>query len=230
MFDCAEDKTFGLPKMIELCEQECEEIVRKSTNHQDVKNVKFTIQGFGNYLGFLGEYFRLKIDAIVNDTRQEFQFFMKSLPTHDLKQRKMLIESGIFKKEVTLYEKLLPRLSHLSNNEDSWCPQAYLHRDDLLVLEDLSLKGYKLLPSHQAFNHTHVELTLKSIASFHCSSIVYEKNGKSISDDFAKTLFETSVDNISWYHSGLKVSKVDIYDQSYGFINICYFNAHLDDI
>lgn len=200
--------------MIELSEQECAEIVRKSTNHQDVKNVKFSIEGFGNYLGFLGEYFTLKIEANVNGTWQDFKFFMKSLPTHDLKQRKMLIETGIFKKEVTLYQNLLPRLSDLSRENSSWCPKAFLHRNDLLVLEDLALKGYKILPSHQAFEQTHVKMTLKSLASFHSSSIVYEKNGKSILDEFAETLFETSVDNISWYHSGLKVT-VDIYYQFY---------------
>lgn len=213
--------------MIEFSDQECTEIVRKVTKQQDVKSVKISIEGFGNYLGFLGEYYRLKIEANVNDTRQEFRLFVKSLPTRDLKQRKMLVETGIFKKEVTLYEKLLPDMSLLSDNENAWCPKVYLHRDDLLVLEDLSSKGYKLLPPHQAFNQTHVETTLKSLASFHCSSIVYEKNIKSISDEFAKTLFETSVDDISWYHSGLKV-KVTFITNFGAWINICDFYVPLD--
>lgn len=192
---------------VELNETECEEIVRKATRQENVKVVKFEIENFGNYLGFLGEYFRLKIIACVNGKTDEFKFFMKSLPTYDLKQRKMLIETGIFRKEVKLYEKLLCDLSELSGNEKSWCPAAFFTRDDLLVLDDLSLKGFRILPFQYNFNQAQVETTLKSLASFHCSSIVYEHEGrKSISDEFSELLFETSVDDISWYHSGLKVN------------------------
>lgn len=192
---------------VELSETECEEIVRKATKQENVKVIKFEIENFGNYLGFLGEYFRLKIVACVNGTTEEYKFFVKSLPTHDLKQRKMLIETGIFRKEVKLYEKLLRVLSELTGSEKPWCPAAYFHRDDLLVLDDLSLKGFRLLPSKHTFNQAQVETTLKSLASFHCSSIVYEHEGrKSIEDEFGELLFETSVDDISWYHAGLKVN------------------------
>lgn len=200
--------------MIELSKVECEEIVRKATRNENVEIVKFNIESYGTYLGFLGEYFRLKIDAKVSGNEQEFNFFMKSLPIKDLKQRNMLVETGIFRKEVKLYENLLPTLSQLTlkANGTSWCPTVYLSRDDLLVLEDLSLKGYKILSYEQDFNQEHVEILLKALASFHCSSIVFEQshlNGEqSIGDVYEKTLFETSVDDISWFHAGLKVTFV----------------------
>lgn len=200
---------------IELSEAECEEIVRKATENENVENVKFNVENFGNYLGFLGEYFRLKINADVNGQKKELKFFMKSLPITDLKQRQMLIETGIFQKEVKLYENLLPKLSQLSlsTNEMAWCPTVYCHRDDILVLEDLSLKGYKILPREQEFNQNHVEAVLKSLARFHCSSIVYEAElggEEPIRQTYEKTLFETSVDDITWFHAGLKVTVVFI--------------------
>lgn len=187
---------------IELSESECEEIVRRATKSEDVKIEKFNVVGGGNYSGFLGEYFRLKIDAVVDGSRCERNFFAKSLPLKDLKQRKMMVDTGIFIKEVKLYEKLLPLLGEI------WRPNAYLFRDDLLVLEDLLIRGYKMLPFRFEFDRAHVEVTLRTLASYHCGSIVYESGGgKSIANDFGEILFETSVADIDWFHSGLKVKK-----------------------
>lgn len=205
--------------LVELSESECEEIVRKEAKHENVKIVNFNLESFGNYFGFLGEYFRLKIDAVVNDSACEMNFFIKSLPFKNLKQRKMLVETGIFQKEVKLYEKLLMKLSQLSDEENFWCPNAFLFRDDMLVLDDLSLKGYKMLPFQFKFSQPHVEVTLKSLASFHCRSVVYEESpaNKSIDDEFGELLFETSVCDITWFHAGLRV-KYFTFNQTIKFI------------
>lgn len=201
--------------MIELSEVEVEEIVRKATKKKSVKIVEFVIAEFGNYLGFLGEYFRLKIDADVEGTNYKLNFFMKSLPFKDKKQRKMLEETGIFRKEVKLYEKLLLDLSQLNQNKKSWGPNAYLCRENLLVLDDLALKDYKILSSQKKFDQAHVEEIMKTLASFHCCSIVYEKvqketGGRSIGEEFGELLFETSVCDIPWFHSGLKVTIITL--------------------
>lgn len=192
--------------MFELTEKECEGVVRKATDGDRVEIEKFSLVSFGNYLGFLGEYFRLRVDAVVDGNRSEWKFFVKSLPMKDLKQRKMLVESGIFRKETKLYGGLLAELTRII---DGWCPKALLTRDDLLVLEDLSLKGYKLLDNPEDFTQKHVEATLSSLARFHCASIVLEDDQrvgrKSIADEFGDVLFETSVDDIPWFRSGLKV-------------------------
>lgn len=193
---------------IELSEIESEKIVKKAARSENVKIIEFKLENFGNYFGFLGEYFRLKIEANVENVPRTFNFFVKTLPLKDLKQRKMLVETGIFAKEVKLYEQLLLNLKEISSNGNSWCADGYLFRDDLLVLENLSLKNFKMLPFRFKFDEAHVEVTLKSLASFHSSSIVYEEmNGKnSIEKEFGELLFETSVANITWYHAGLKVN------------------------
>lgn len=191
---------------IELNESECEKIVKTATRNENVTIVKFNIEGFGNYLGFLGEYFRLKIDAIVNDSKSELNFFVKSLPLNDLKQRKMLEDTGIFRKEVTVYKNLLMDLMEIMNGKLKWCPRGYFYRDDLLVLDDLSLENYEILPFRFKFTQQHVEVTLRTLASFHCCSIVFEeKQKKSIEREFGEMLFETSVADIQWFHSGLQV-------------------------
>lgn len=131
---------------IELSKSEIEKIVRKASRCGNVKIVEFKLENFGNYLGFLGEYFRLKIEAEVENVPNEFNFFVKTLPLRDLKQRNMLVETGIFRKEVKLYENLLLKLKEISSDQCAWCADGYLFRDDLMVLEDLSLKRFKMLP------------------------------------------------------------------------------------
>lgn len=195
---------------IKLSESECKKIVRKATRAENVKVAKAKIESIGSYLGFLGEYFRLDIEASVDDVRLDLTFFIKSLPIADLKQRKMLEDTGIFKKEVQLYETLIPELAKLTPDRNRWCSNAFLTRDDLLILDDLSQEGYKIFPFQFKFNQVHVEVTLKTLASFHSSSIVYEKThqiaGKSIKERFGEILFETSVADITWFHAGLKVA------------------------
>jgi Ecdysteroid kinase-like family len=196
--------------MTELSEKECQSIVKKASTQEDVVIVKFSLDSFGNYLGFLGEYYRLKIDATVNTEDKSFNFFVKSLPNINLKQRKMLIETGIFLKEVKLYRNLLSRF--VSNSKEEKCslpvPAMFHSREDLLVLEDLSQTGYKILPDKIEFKRAHVEVTLSSLAVFHSQSIAYENiHGRSLKEEFGDILFETSVDDISWFHAGLQVSR-----------------------
>lgn len=193
---------------------ECEEIVKKATRgEENVKRIeKVTIEQFGNFLGYLGEYYRLKIVACTSedDSLSEFQFFVKSLPIKDLRSRRsMLINSGIFLKEVRIYKEILSAFSEIDGNRDFWRPTTYLLRDDLLVFDDLSLKNYKVLDDNQHdLSKKHIEAILKSFASFHACSIIFEKNEKiSIDEKFHEILFETSVDDIPWFHAGLEVTR-----------------------
>lgn len=198
--------------MLQVSERECEEIVKRAIRgEKNVKKiVKVTIEQFGNFLGYLGEYYRLKIVACTSDddSMSELQFFVKSLPIKDLRSRRsMLINSGIFLKEVQVYREIFSAFSEIDRNCEFWRPETYLLRDDLLVFDDLSLKNYKVLDDNQHdLSRKHIEAILKSFASFHACSIIFEKNEKiSIGEKFNEILFETSIADIPWFHSGIEV-------------------------
>lgn len=197
--------------MIELSENECLTIVKKATRRENVKVVNFSTKQFGNFLGFLGEYYRLTVNARVNEEdAKEFQFFIKSLPIIDMRNRReMLIESGIFRKEMDIYRELLQNFVEMSIDDEVWCPTAYLIRKDLIVFNDLRLQGYDLVDfGDYNFPQEHVEATLKSLANFHACSILYEKvENATIGDKFKDILFETSVKDDPWFLSGLDVVK-----------------------
>lgn len=191
--------------MLQISESECENIVKKATQSRTVKIENVTSEHFGDFLGFLGEYYRLKIVATINDEKFEFKFFVKSLPIKDLRShRSMLINTGIFLKEVRIYGEIFNEID-CDDDGDFWRPKTYLLRDDLLVFDDLTLKNFKIL-DQEMMGRRHIEAVLKALANFHARSLNYENKQKiSIGERFKDILFETSVsDDMDWYHAGLE--------------------------
>jgi hypothetical protein len=194
--------------MVNLTVDECLKIVRISTKSAKVEVKNFSTVHFGDFLGFLGEYYRLIITATVDGgAPSDLQFFVKSLPIKDLRSRRsMLISSGIFKKEAKIYENLLSKFVDLDEGGAPWCPQVCLVRDDLIVFNDLTLEGFTVLPDTAVdFEDEYVEATLRSLASYHACSIAFErKEGVTIGEAYGEILFETSIKDIPWFHAGLR--------------------------
>ncbi|KAL7026862.1 hypothetical protein ACKWTF_005206 [Chironomus riparius] len=225
--------------MVELTENECLTIVKKVIGPNSFNILNYSTKRFGDFLGYLGEYYRLIITVRINSCEiQDLQFFVKSLPIVDFRNRRdMLIETGIFCKEMKIYESLLQKFvefEKLHDDNEMWCPTIYLVRDDLIVFNDLTIIDYKVLPfSTFDFTQQHVEATLKSLANLHACSIAYEKKEKiSIGKEFSDILFETSITDIPWFTAGLKIIKViardefgiensdEFYDKIFGVIEI----------
>lgn len=99
-------------------------------------------------------------------------------------------------------------LSQFSSIETThWHPKCYLARQDLLVLEDLNLSGYKHLVHRTRFDRSLVECVLRSVAAIHADSIAYETkvHPKNIGDLFGCYRHEFAVDK-KWFQMGLEVS------------------------
>lgn len=90
-----------------------------------------------------------------------------------------------------------------------WQPKCYLAREDLLVLEDLNLSGYKHLIHRTRFDRSLVECVLRSVATIHADSIAYETKiaPKNIGDVFGSYRDEFAVaPDKKWFQMGLEVS------------------------
>lgn len=84
-------------------------------------------------------------------------------------------------------------------------------RDDLLVLEDLNLSGFKHLVHRTRFDRPLVECVLRCVATMHADSIAYEKKiyPKNIVDVFGdyKDEFAIAPDK-EWFQRGLEVKAI----------------------
>lgn len=220
--------------MMNITKVDCEKILLKELKHLKFSITDFQVTRFGDFMGFLGDYFRIKIQAQVNGELQNFQYFMKTLP--EGKDRELQDYQGFHKKEIAIYKKVFGIISLA--DQDPWCPKYFLSKGDALVLEDLIEKGYKTLPFSYKFKQTHVEKVLKMLARFHSCSIVYEhKNPKeNIGDKYAEVLVDKSFDaNNLWLQNGFRaIEKLAMEVESFGsekgkFFALKSFTKKLDE-
>jgi hypothetical protein len=116
------------------------------SNEKDVETevIDYEVKSYcDGYPGFLGDYFSLKIKffdvrmphfpcifqsltgmnvyVVINSQKnalkfREESFFVKSLPIKNIEKRNILKDSGIFKKESGIFERLVPKLIKYSGN------------------------------------------------------------------------------------------------------------------
>lgn len=188
---------------------DCEKILFVQLNPQKFALKGFEISKLGVFLGFLGEYFNLQIAFEVGETIRIFCYFVKSLPIGNQREREIQSEQGFHKKEVSIYRDIFKRIkTEKQSSTDQWCPRFFLSTDDVLVLEDLAVKGYQTLPFRYKFKQGHVEESLKMLARFHSCSLAYDdKNpGRNIGEDFADVLFDKNFSASNpWFQTGFRV-------------------------
>lgn len=81
-------------------------------------------------------------------------------------------ECQVFKEESDFFEKIFSVLTE-SYQGQKWSPTCYFIKKDVLVMEDLKSKGFKL--QERFFDETdNLKATLKTVAQFHSCSIIAE--------------------------------------------------------
>ncbi|XP_014283124.1 uncharacterized protein [Halyomorpha halys] len=124
-------------------------------------------------IGFLSSQGKICIKFRFEGKIQKLHIFIKTLP-QSLYHRQKIIFSGGFHREVELYNKLLNNFHELI--VDNTIPKCYLARsDDIVVLEDLTFKGFKNKNVFEPLDLLHCKKTLETIAKFHAASFIMEK-------------------------------------------------------
>nr|CAH7714227.1 unnamed protein product [Callosobruchus chinensis] len=143
--------------------------------------------------GMLGSHESLELTFLdskgVESTRS---FFVKFLPTIGW-QAEFARGLGAFTKEVFVYELLDRYQEEGVGMVTNVVPKFYLGKaNEYLVLENLSIEGYKTLDKHPVLDYDTVLTVLNALANFHASTIVYEeKQAESILKTYGAELKET---------------------------------------
>lgn len=143
--------------------------------------------------GFLGrhEILSVIIQTSPSETPQELNFFIKTSPTDVTSVQNYLEEFGVFKKEVSVYRNLLPKL------QEGWpefSARCYYAKDDKLVFEHLGEMGFRMGAERSGLlDFEHLKCALSSLASLHGSSIAYEvKNQVKIPEQYPEIVKENA--------------------------------------
>lgn len=87
-------------------------------------------------------------------------------------------------------------------------PQCYFDREDIMVLEDLTLH-YRHLKANESYSLEHYKLVLGHLAALHAASIAWEEAEQFNIGERYKHVFKEllmSSEN-EWFITGLKVSR-----------------------
>lgn len=132
---------------------------------------------------------------------------MKCVPLTNPVYRDECERKGFFGKESSIYRDILPYVQRYA--DVPLYPKAYLARNDVIVLEDLSLPetGLRQLDENQAYSLRHYQLFLQHLAKLHAASLAWEsREGVNIGEQFKNILFELQMTTTNeWYTTGIRV-------------------------
>lgn len=177
-----------IPKDL-ITERDVEIVVERALGFQ-AKVIKYLLKTYSEEnLGFLGSYYHLAVTVQKENSKIVRTFFFKSVP-HDNDLKSSIIEEfGAFDKETNFYKKILPELLK-SVKDKSWIPECYLVKKNVLALEDLETRNFKI--KGKILDALDLQSALTGLAKLHASSILAEKRlGKKFNELFPELFRES---------------------------------------
>ncbi|XP_063372537.1 uncharacterized protein LOC134660687, partial [Cydia amplana] len=136
--------------------------------------------------GIVGEIFHAIIIAVNMDgVPQEFEAVIKCAPTNVTFRESMPVRN-YFRRETLYYNKIVPIYDNLQAQFELCVPQEMRcvlpkcygvcddFRQEMLILEDLSKKGFCVAPI-QSVDYDHAVIMLQNMAKLHALSFIYEQ-------------------------------------------------------
>ncbi|KAH8339398.1 hypothetical protein KR074_004495 [Drosophila pseudoananassae] len=194
-----------------LTSEECLLIAHKTFPEKDKSNlILLNVQlqaGSNDLMGYMGEYYKLnlEIEDVAKNEKHNLEYFIKCLPRNNQPQREECERKGVFRKESVIYSQLLPQIQKYATKK--LYPKCYYSRNDILVLEDLTINYRHLKPSEN-YTKEHYKVVLEHLADMHASSIAWEEKDNINVDQLNKDVLvelHVSAGN-SWYMTGLKAT------------------------
>lgn len=123
--------------------------------------------------GLIGLHYTLRIYYTYRNEKQTIQYFVKTLNDHSRTMFEISKNLLFFEKEKLFFTNLLPKYELIGINV-SFAPKGYLCEDNAVILEDLTLSGFKLFSKKRSLDIEHCHACLTLLAQFHASSLLYD--------------------------------------------------------
>lgn len=101
---------------------------------------------------------------------------------------------GIFEKEVEMYQKIVPKLKEIFEEngiKTAFAPKCWkvVHDPEMLIMEDLGVRNFANENRLTGMDMQHAKMVISKLAQFHAASVcVLEKNGP-FSNRIMSTMF-----------------------------------------
>lgn len=192
-----------------LSEDEWRQIVTKKLQTTNFKIVQTSISPLSeDQVGFMGDHLKLEASVEITDQKdgsirkEDLHFFGKTVPVGNQAFKDYVDGTRSFCKEFYFFSSLISDLkNYYVNNgqQSSWTCECYLARLDMVVLENLVVQGYQQHDTRSAMDYDHCVIVLKTLASFHAASVIFEENQsktfsgstRKLTDIYPDIFFET---------------------------------------
>ncbi|GLH06292.1 Uncharacterized protein GBIM_11775 [Gryllus bimaculatus] len=130
----------------------------------------------GGPLGNLGSHLRLEVAVrwAEGGRRERLRFFVKKLPANDA-QSAFVQGSGAASKELIYYAELEPAMRAVLPSAQPSVSRCLLARRGLLVLEDLTVQGFRGYGARDLLDRAHAAQVVRALAALHASSLAFER-------------------------------------------------------
>ncbi|KAJ8680536.1 hypothetical protein QAD02_016323 [Eretmocerus hayati] len=198
------------------------------TQNSNVDLVKYHLRPYSTEkIGFLGSHLCLVAqirtanrDESAPEENREISFFVKTLPWDVPSQAAYIEEKGCFKKEAQFYERLVPLMMRKYKGTQ-WLPNCYFVKPNVLVLEDLKVRGFAPRP-RQLFDEKTARAAMACLARLHASSLLAEEqlDGKNLGEVFPELVRESEYKRngrcYEWYSNAMDLA-VYLARRDFGF-------------
>ncbi|XP_046389755.1 uncharacterized protein LOC124158622 [Ischnura elegans] len=175
-----------------LRREDCVTAVRNYLGTPDFVLEGYQIKPFSDKtVGYMGQHLKLTVSVLLDGKLQHIVFFVKLIPISDA-HRSVVVEMNLFGTEVTIYNKFVPKLqSCLPAGTEFPAPKCFFARSsmrvdvgapaspgaqEIIILEDMSVRGYRCRDIFPAMDVPHCQAVLRAMAKFHASSILLEES------------------------------------------------------
>lgn len=167
-----------------ITESVCKEILRaySSKSNLDSEFSEFSTEPTSDDPsdGMLSNHLFLNIAS----KRQTLRFFLKTHPS-DASLSNFITSAKMVRKEINAYNFFQ---TDCRGFDTSFAPKFFYSKDDnLIVLEDLSQKGFRIWSDSLEMNLEHLEVALRSLAKYHATS--FGELGRKEREELGESMF-----------------------------------------
>uniref|UniRef100_A0A336MJB6 CSON013154 protein n=1 Tax=Culicoides sonorensis TaxID=179676 RepID=A0A336MJB6_CULSO len=187
-----------------LTKEYLQNILQKYENDKTVQIQEFhcspAVAAGNNYASML---LRVKIKYTKSGYNLEKSIIVKSAVA-DSEMAKSIEEYGIYQREISMYDKILPKfhklIESIDDNEKLFSPVIHVDsKTSTLIFEDLKKTGFTIADRLNGVDQNHVNLVIQKIAKFHACSMVLMESSSEEFREFAKAPFDDSGSSLQFF-------------------------------
>ncbi|XP_063696978.1 uncharacterized protein LOC134827987 [Culicoides brevitarsis] len=177
---------------------------------------------------YASQLFRTSIKYKKNSKICEKSWIIKTVHA-DEEINKIIAKSGLFQKELIMYDRILPKFQKLleiiGDTDKIYSPAVFVDfENSTIIFNDLKQEGYELADRLNGLDEDHIQLLMRKIAKFHAFSMILMENeeedfpefqdkpinGTSAFQNFVNSMFDTCLDQLkTWQGYEKYVTKME---------------------